>query len=82
MIKDISNDINNGADTITKLIAQYAPNSPGYVDFVTFGTGIGPFNPLVSSEAMLKPIIQKMAEFENGQMAISNSDWTQAWAIV
>jgi hypothetical protein len=82
MIKDIANDIENGADTITELIGQYAPGSPGYVDFVTFGTGIGPFDLITTDETMLKPIIKKMAEFENGQPAITGQDWTQAWAIL
>lgn len=85
MIIDIEGDISEGTNTITKLIAEYAPADKGaYVTYVTFGSNIGPFTLLTPDKVTLKKLTQQMALFENAKHSesLTDQDFEAAWALV
>jgi hypothetical protein len=70
MIKLVKNHINNGHNTIAKLIAKYAPSSENptstYVNAVAKGIGIDKNALLTPNKETLKKLVQSMGKFENG----------------
>lgn len=75
MMKDIINDINEGTNTLTALINEYAPphenDTANYISFVSGLTGIAPNVKITLSKPVLQSIIRAKLAMENGW---SNSD--------
>jgi hypothetical protein len=78
MIKLLTNHINNGYNTVSKLINKYAPSSENptsnYISFVVKETGYDKDAGLLTAKATLKKLVQAMAKFENGH-SFPVSDW-------
>jgi len=88
MMKDISNDIKKGANTVEKLIHQYAPpfenNTTAYVNYVADKVGVKPKETIQVNEQTIKSLSKSIAIYENGfQYAdmISDSEINKAWDI-
>jgi len=88
MIKLIINYINQGNNTITKIINKYAPstenNTIAYINAVANQSGVNPNAILNKNEyELLKRIIIAMAKHENGKAdAITEADFYTAWQLL
>ena len=88
MMKDIANDIKKGANTVEKLIHQYAPpfenNTIAYINYIADEVGVKPTETLQVNEQTIKKLSKSIAIYENGfQYAhmISDSEINKAWDI-
>ena len=88
MMKDIANDIKKGANTVEKLIHQYAPpfenNTKAYVAYVAEKVGVSTTEPLAVNEQTIKNLSRSIAIYENGfQYAdmITEAEINKAWDI-
>lgn len=70
MATDITNDVAAGADTLRKLITQYAPpsenNTQTYISYVSQETGIKPDEKLQLTADALANIMYAKLKMENG----------------
>jgi len=86
MTKLLSNYINNGYDTISKIISRYAPssenNTEAYIQAVSQRTGIGQNEILTSSYSDLRVLVIAMSEHENGREAINGAIFDAAYSLL
>lgn len=69
--------------TISQIINRYSPSSENnpseYISFVAARTGYAPNFPLSPSRETLRSLVQAMAYHENGQEAITASEFYAVW---
>lgn len=89
MMMDIKNDINKGLNTVTKLIAQYAPpsenNTAVYINNLVSWTGFGSNQVLTSNEVVVKTMAKAIVRMELGSTyssKLSNSDYDNAYNLM
>lgn len=85
MLRDVVNDMNKGANTVTKLIHQYAPpfenNTVSYINDVSKALGVSPDTKItVINNAFLLKVAKAIIKKENGADAkyITDSHINQA----
>lgn len=82
MIKLVSNYINNGHNSLQKIVARWAPEAAGnrtssYINYVSFPPGYQYLNPvsvLRADKATLKRLVLPMADYENGRTGTISSE--------
>ncbi|WP_162128204.1 structural protein [Flavobacterium phycosphaerae] len=72
MLKDIIHDINNGKNTVYKLISEYAPtvenDTFAYITNVATSIGVGPYQPLKNiNQEFLKELARSIFKVELGK---------------
>jgi len=71
---------------ISGILHRYAPTSENhtlrYIDFVVERTGIPAGKTIKFDKPTLSKIVKAMARFENGQIAVTNDDFNEAWDLV
>ncbi len=89
MMKDIINDVNEGTNTLTSLINEYAPshenNTSNYIEFVSELTGIGANSIIQLSKPVLQSIIRAKIIMENGWSVsdyVKDSDIADAFDVL
>jgi hypothetical protein len=87
MIKQLKTDISRGHNTLSKLIAKYAPitenPTSNYVSFVSQKTGYGKDTVLTADKATLKKLVKAMALFENGaSYPVYDSHFEDAYKLI
>jgi len=78
--------INQGYDTIPKIIGKYAPPSENninpYINSILYGTGYSAYLKIKFMPLHIFPIVKAMAKYENGQDAITDEDLSVAWSLI
>lgn len=75
----------DGLNSIRKILHKYAPTSENHTDtyanYVSQKTGIDVDQQIDSTQTYLRPIVQAMAHYENGQEAIDNDMFTLGYIM-
>lgn len=87
MIKDVKNDIEqDGLDTIAKIVYEYAPptenHTETYISFLEAETGISAHQTISANQSTMRKLIKAIALYENGQSAVSDSEFNYAWQLI
>lgn len=75
LAKDLTNKINKGLDTISKIMAVYAPaadnnNVAAYIQAVSNSTGLGADEQLGTDPQTIADLVRAIMDHENGSSAI------------
>ncbi|MCC7224965.1 MAG: hypothetical protein IT273_14655 [Chitinophagales bacterium] len=78
--------INQGHDTIHKIISKYAPssenNTNAYINSVVYSTGFSAHLKIKFMSSHIFPIVKAIGKHENGQDAITDEDLNLAWSLI
>lgn len=87
-IKNSRTHVNNGHNTITKLITKWAPpvenNTAAYIAFVEKDSGISRNSGLVfTNKETVRAIVKSICKYENtASFPISNAQFDKAWGMI
>lgn len=83
MIKDLTNKIKSGRNTIRAIISMYAPPTDGnqteaYIKFVSLQTGFLPNQPLKPTLEAIKKLCTAMTHIETGH-PVTEAEFMEGW---
>lgn len=78
--------IRGSRNTVTRIFEAYAPpsenNTQNYIRFVSDRIGIGPNDMVPLTRTNLKALAQAIARMENGQEAITDTQYDEGWSLL